>query len=208
MLFEGKVSPQVLGDGAIGAVRLGKTGAAIVGHAHARYYEAVSRGKVFGVANQAGITTQAGLSLTTPALTLYNPAGSGVNGVLLFAGAIESIVVAAASIVWIGLNTNIAAAAVTGTATTAHRCMLAGGGGSPALSPLLAATLPAAPIAIATLGIYNALAVVSHQPYQTIGRWFDGSIVLAPGAALSFQTSTASGTAGFFGEFVWEEVPA
>ena len=48
---------------------------------------AVERGRCFAVANQVGITSQAGLSGTTPALTLYNPAGSGVTGRLWYASA-------------------------------------------------------------------------------------------------------------------------
>ena len=177
-----------------------------VADVQARFYEAVARGKVWGVANQAGITTQAGLSATTPALTLFNPKGSGVNGVIWFAGANNSVAFAAAALIWLGANTDIAAADVTGTATTAHRNLLLGNGSQPAIRPLLAATLPAAPIAIASIGVGLTGAITTLPVVPTVGRWFDGSLVLAPGSAISFQTSAASGATGFFGEFVWEEV--
>lgn len=184
-----------------------ESGAGITSLGFARYYESVVRGNCFGVANQAGVTSQAGLSVTTPVLTLYNPAGSGYNGVLLYAGSVATIAVAASMTIWLGVNTNIAAAAVTGTATTAHRNLLLGNGAQPHLQPLLAATLPATPVAIATLGLVpGTLAVNSQNPFYVIGREFAGSVILAPGSALSLQTSTASGAAGLWGEFMWAEV--
>lgn len=206
MELAGKVGPQTLQDGASSPVRLSRSGAVSVADVQARFYEAVARGKVWGVANQAGITTQAGLSATTPALTLFNPKGSGVNGVIWFAGANNSVAFAAAALIWLGANTDIAAADVTGTATTAHRNLLLGNGSQPAIRPLLAATLPAAPIAIASIGVGLTGAITTLPVVPTVGRWFDGSLVLAPGSAISFQTSAASGATGFFGEFVWEEV--
>ena len=182
------------------------TGASRATNAHGLYFEPCSRGAVYSVANQAGVTTQAGLSATTPALTLYNPLGSGVNGILLYAGCVSSVAYAAASVVFIGANTNLAAAAVTGTATTAHRCGLLGGS-VPKLMPLLAATLPAAPVGVAIVGVGLTGAITTTPAIATLGRFFDGSIILRPGSAISFQTSTASGASGFWGEFVWEEAP-
>ena len=183
-------------------------GSGVVADAHARYYEAIVRGNAFVVANQTGVTSQAGLSGTTPVLTLYNPAGSGVNGVVLWAGAFSIVAVAAGMMVWLAANTNIAAAAVTGTATSAHRNLLLGNGKQPSLQPLLAATLPTAPVAIAMLGdVPGTIALNSQMPIQTFYREVAGGIILAPGSALSFQTSTASGTSGLLCEVAWEEVP-
>ena len=182
-------------------------GEGIFGQAHARYYESIVRGNAFVVANQSGVTSQAGLSATTPVLSLYNPAGSGVNGVVLWAGAFSIVVVAAGMMIWLAANTNIAAAATTGTATTAHRNLLLGNGKSPQLQPLLAATLPAAPVAIAMLGDFpGTLALNSQPPTATFYRDIAGGIILAPGSTLSFQTSTASGAAGLLCEVAWEEV--
>ena len=187
-------------------VRMGKTGELAIGNTHGFNYEAVSYGNVFMAANQSGVTTQAGLSVTTPALTLFNPKGSGVNAVLIYAGCNASVAFAAASIIWIGANTNIAAADVTGTAATVKNALL-GNAKNPACSCFTAATLPAAPVAIATLGVGLTGAITTIPSMGAINRYFDGAIVLAPGSAISFQTSTASGTSGFFGEFIWEEVP-
>src|SRR3990167_681827 len=81
---------------------------------------AVERGRCYTVANQSGVTSQAGLSATTPVLTLYNPAGSGVNGRLWFAGATIEVAAATAGSIVLAAGTNTVAAAVTGTLTTAH----------------------------------------------------------------------------------------
>jgi hypothetical protein len=40
-----------------------------------------------------------------------------------------------------------------------------------------------------------------------MNRWFDGSLILLPGSAISFQTSTASGASSTFAELIWEEIP-
>jgi len=173
---------------------------------HGAEYQSLTVNKsMFSVSNQTGITTQAGLSATTPALTLYNPFGSGKNGVLIYAGCVNSVAFAAASVIWLGLNTNLTAAAVTGTLSTAVRNTLMGST-APTIQALLAATLPAAPIAGPILGVGVTGAITTVPQVQPLGRWFDGSIIIQPGSAVSFQTSTASGASGFFGEFVWAEV--
>ncbi len=169
-----------------------------------RFAEAVARGKCFAVCNQSGVTSQAGLSATTPVLTLYNPAGSGKNGFLWWAGANFSVAFAAAAEVWLAANTNLNAAAVTGTLTTAHRNLKLGGA-EPTLRPMLAATLPAAPVGIALLGVGLTGAITTIPALQTLGRWFDGGLVISPGTAISIQTSAASGASGTFLEYMWEE---
>jgi hypothetical protein len=166
----------------------------------------VLQGNCYAVANQAGITTQAGLSATTPALTLYNPAGSGKYGVLWYAGATFEVAFAAAAAVFIAVNTNVLAAAVTGTLTTSHRNLLLGSANTPSVTPLLAATLPAAPVAIAQLGVGLTGAITTTPTSQIMEEWFDGSIILSPGTALSIQTRTASGGSSTFCTYMWQEI--
>lgn len=171
------------------------------------FAEAVERGRCFAVCNQAGVTSQAGLVATTPVLTLYNPAGSGVNGILWFAGASFSVAFAAASAVFLAAGSNPNAAAVTGTPTTAHRNLKLGGA-EPTLRPMLAATLPAAPVGICLLGMGLTGAITTVPALQTMGRWFEGGLIIAPGTNVSIQTSTASGASGMFCEYIWEEETA
>ena len=125
----------------------------VVTQGQARYQEAVERGNVYGVANQAGVTSQAGLSVTTPVLTLSNPAGSGKKGVLWYAGAVFSVAFATVGAIFVAAGTNVNAAAVTGTLTTAHRNLKLGSAASNAIKAYLAATLPAVPVAVAILGV-------------------------------------------------------
>jgi hypothetical protein len=178
----------------------------VVTQGHARFLEAVEQGKVYTVANQVGVTSQAGLSATTPVLTLYNPLGSGRKGVLWYAAAVFTVAFATAGAVFLAAGTVTQAAAVTGTDTTAHRNMKLGTSASPAIKPLLAATLPAAPVAIAILGVGLTGAITTAPALTPIGRWFDGAVEMMPGTNISIQTGVASGASGTFCEYIWEEI--
>ncbi len=204
--IDGRVGPAAAADSTYNNLRLDKSGALGVTDAHGRYTEAVYRGNVFTAANQSGVATQAGLSATTPVLTLFNPAGSGKLGVLLYAGVGFPIAFAAAANVFLAANVNPLAAAVTGTAFTARNALL-GGSAASVLQVFTAATLPAAPVAICLLG--EALTGASTTvPYLLpLGRWFDGSIIIGQGCAISIQTSAASGASGALCEYAWEEIP-
>jgi len=200
----GQGGPRALADGAEGRFAMSRRSEMANRDAFA---EACERGKCFSVVNQAGVTSQAGLSATTPVLTLYNPLGSGKNGILWYAGATFTVAFATAGAIWLAANTNPAAAAVTGTAMTTQRNLKLGGS-LPGLTPLLAATLPAAPVGIALLGVGLTGAITTIPHLQALGRWFDGGIVIAPGTAISIQTGVASGASGTFCEYVWEEEDA
>src|SRR3990167_9862723 len=89
------------GEGVRTPIRLGRTGETAFCNAHGLYHEPTSRGAVFSVCNQAGVTSQAGLSLTTPVLTLYNPLGSGVLGRLWYAGCTFTVAFATAGAIWL-----------------------------------------------------------------------------------------------------------
>ena len=170
--------------------------------------KAVEKGQVYAVANQAGVASQAGLSGTTPVLTLANPYGSGVRGRLWFAGASFSVVFAVAAAVWLAVGTNPVAAAVTGTLTTAHRNLKLGGLSAQGnkIIPFLAATLPEAPVAVALLGMGLTGAITTIPQLPVLGRWFNGALLIEPGTNVSIQTSTVSGVAAMFCEYIWEEV--
>lgn len=172
------------------------------------FQSAVARGNVYSVANQTGVATQAGLSATTPVLTLANPAGSGRKGRLWYAGATFNVVFAAIAAVFVAVGTNTVAAVVTGTKTTAHRRTRLGGVDDQgnAIQPFLAATLPAAPVAIAILGSGSTGAVVIETTIKPLERWFNGAIEIMPGTNLSIQTLAASGAVGTLCEYIWEEV--
>ena len=206
MLQEIRIGAKKTSDGSVEPVRGDITGATVVTQGHAAYQEAVLRGSVYGVANQTGVTSQAGLSATTPVLTLYNPLGSGKNCVIWYAGATFTVVFAAVAAIYLAVGTDVQSAAVTGTLTATHRNMKLGMAQSPTARTLLAATLPAAPVAVSILGAGLTGAVNLLPNTQPIGRWFNGSIILKPGTNMSIQTSSASGASGTFCEYIWEEV--
>ena len=84
--------------------------------------EAVERGNVFAFAAAATVTTQAGLSVTTPAHTVANRIGSGKVVKLWYAGATSLVAAAAGAAVWLaygrksGVDVTDAAIALIGDA--------------------------------------------------------------------------------------------
>lgn len=203
----GKVGPGQFADGSPVTERMSKDGSLIVQDGHAKYQEAVARGKVFSACQTTATTIPAGLSASPTTTTLYNPLGSGVNGVVLYGGVTSLIAFTAAATIWVAINNNLAAAATTGTALAGVN-MLAGSGNVATIQALTTATLPAAPTrALAILGVGLTGAITTVPTGAPVGRWFDGAIVLGPGCSLSFQASTAGPTTGSVGEWIWEEIP-
>src|SRR3990167_3583571 len=101
-------------------VAVDEVGVVLVKQSTAKYEHSVSEGNVFTGANLLGtpVTTQAGLSATTPALTLYNPVGSGVNLVLLTVTV--DITTSPAAAAGLMLAYNLASAAAPATTTLAN----------------------------------------------------------------------------------------
>lgn len=202
---QGVVGEQSLTKGSKALPGLSTKGYTIAQDAFA---EAVERGRCFAICAQAGITSQAGLSATTPALTLANAAGSGVRGRLWYAGANVTVAAATVGLVWLAAGTNTVAAVVTGTLATATRNLKLGGTTTQGnkIDVFLAATLPAAPVAIASLGVMLTGAITTALALGTLGRWFGGAVTIEPGTNLSIQTGVASGALGLFSEYIWEEI--
>jgi hypothetical protein len=202
------VGPRTEADGHTdGPVRISKFGAAVTQDAHGRYYEAVSRGNVYFVADQSGKTVPAGLSVSPTTVTLFNPKNSGVNGIIMYAAIDFIVAFAAGAAVWVAANSNIVAADVSGTIATPQNALI-GSGKQATIKAFTAATLPAAPVAIAQLGAGLTGAITTAPTQQPFYREFAGGLILGPGGALSFQASTAGGASGALGEWGWEEVAA
>lgn len=178
--------------------------ATLVKQAGPAFEEAVERGNVYITANQTTVTTQAGLSGTTPALTVANRAGSGKVVRLWYAGAQTLVAWSAAAAVWLAQGGSAIAAAVTETTAATVRNAKTGDAASPPGVALLAvATLPAAPVAISLLGAGLTGAITTLTGIAPFGRWYNGALRLPPGFNWSIQTSTA-GT--LFCEFIIEVV--
>lgn len=188
------------------AVRSSRQGGQLNSPISASFQEAVLRGNCYSVAAAAGVTTQAGLSVTTPSLTLANPAGSGVNAILWYAGVTYTVVFAAVAAIWLAAGTTTGAA-VTGTDAVLRRNCLLGSSNNPKINPFLAATLPVVPVAVDILGAGLTGAVNLFPQMLIMEKWYNGAFVITPGSNVSIQTSTVSGTSGQWATFKWEEVP-
>lgn len=203
---------QRLGPGSPGRNRAGQTGGLVTQDAHARFQEAVLQGNVWIGSNASGtpVTTQAGVSATTPALVLYNPINSPVNLVLWEFGCVFTAAPAAAAAVMLAYNmpskTGAPLAPITTTLASITNAMIGwntqavnlsngGWGQCYAIS-----TLSAAPVAFRyCFGTTGAAAISGMTGIDHI----DGAVIVPPGVAISVQASSA---AAVLCHFMWEEL--
>src|SRR3990167_461164 len=182
-------------------VKVDAEGVVLVKQSTAKYEHSVSEGNVFTGANLLGtpVTTQAGLSATTPALTLYNPVGSGVNLVLLTVTVDITTSPAAASGLCLAYNLKNATPPATTTAATVVSNII-GNTAAPQGQCYRIATLAAAPVAFRFLGgTTGALAISAVQLIDHI----DGEIIIPEGVAISIQTSSAT---ALVASVSWKEI--
>lgn len=206
MRIFGLVGPRKSSDGASVEPRLGQYGESVVGQAHAKYYEAVSRGRVFSGGTAASGVAPGTAIGTTAAFTLANPAGAKVNLVVLRASVGYVSGTLGAGVIHYVANLNPIAAAVTGTAITAVNALIGSRLQATGL-PFTTATLPATPTILRPfVSLGASLASTAVQPWQIVED-VDGEFVIAPGCALSLEGTAAAGSSPLvaFG-LTWEEV--
>lgn len=202
-----KVGPQTpSGDNAVIVGRAAQDGTFVSQDGHSRYQEASLRGNSYTCANLGGtaVTTQAGLSLTTPALMLYNPVGSGINMVVNTWTVNVTTGVAVPVQFMLAITSNTIVAPTLTTAATITKNVI-GQAGNPNGGCYRVSTLPVAPVAVRYIGTVSGLAsVVGTSANQVLLKDdIGGELVLAPGASLSLQTSAA---ASVVASASWEEV--
>ena len=203
MQAETRTGPVVAADGTISPARGGKTGEVVVGDAHGRYREAVSRGAVFS-GSVTGQVTTVGTAATYTGLVLSNPIGSGYNLSVLAVG--YSFIVAFTAAAHVGLMTGFHASTnvVHTVVVTPLNQLIGGAAGVGRLDS--SATLPIAGsvnsiLASADTGLVTTAPVI---PGGLVA--IEGAIELAPGSYVAFYTSTASGAAGSAFSIGWEEI--
>ena len=185
-------------------VRATQDGSLGIQETHAKFQQAVRDGNVYTCSNPqaTAVTTQAGLSATTPALTLYNPVGSGKNLVLIEDTIGLNAAPAAASIFSlaysIGAPTSLTAANYANNLLTPTSVAVA----PPAGACYRISTLAATPVAIRYLGQVTGASTLTQPIFTDV---VDGKIIVGQGMAITFQTTTA---AAIVGSFTWEEIPA
>jgi len=177
-------------------------GSVLVRQGGSAYDEAVERGGVFVCASQATVTTQAGLSATTPGMTVNNRNGSGKEVLLWYAGWETLVSATAAFIAWLAQGDKDSTDVTETTPSTTIRNAKTGVKGAPeGVGISIVSTLPAAPIAVASLHGASSAAITVGLKNAEGSRWFNGAMRLQPGMNWSIQTSTA-GT--IFSEFIIE----
>lgn len=207
MEFQVQVGRQAAADGSKPTARGARDASLVVTLAGSKYYQIVKDGLVF-VAQTAVTGVAPGTAIgTTAAAALYNPAGSGKDVVILSASmGYVSGTLGAGVVSWC-LNTNLVAAASTGTAMVTRNA-LAGSAATAAASALTTATLPANPTPVRNFASLQAsLASTAVAPWQIVDD-VDGALILKPGATASLQATAAAGSTPLvaFG-FVWAELP-
>lgn len=185
-------------DATLVTPRADRQGGALTSNLHGFYAEQVARGNVWGVSNQAAVTTTAALATTFTGLAVANPATSGKNLVMLRYSVAQFAVGAAAAI---GIMTFAGAAA--GALSVRNR--LTQVVGSSVTTASAGATI-ATPVLEAAYGNVGSLATTGYGLTPGIVVQLDGEIIIAPGFGIASFTSIATTTALLFG-FVWEEVP-
>jgi hypothetical protein len=187
------------GDTQIVISRGGKQGEQMVSELHGRYYEQTYRGNVFSLCTQGtGVTTTAALATTWTGLGVANPAGSGVNLVLLKFTAAQFAVGAAATVGIMG-----GAGAITSTLTPQSRMI---GSGLVSKANGSAGATISTPVLIATFGECGSLATTGYGLQAGISVDLEGSVIVPPGSFVASYTAIVTTSALQF-SFAWEEVP-
>lgn len=223
---QGQVGPQTLGDGVAGNLRQGKTGEQVMQLLHGRYFEQVSRGKVFSIGCSVTALSANTIALTsssTPILGLYNPTTSGVNAVILqaalaaFANTL-STPIGPGVFVW---ACSVGNTAVSTGSNPVNRLTLASSGsavkgfpGGVALTGLTnnvvifeVADFPAFG-GLTSDGTISASTATSNATAGLFGvQNFEGSLIIPPGGVLSLVNTTSTTTYSVAGRLLWEEVP-
>lgn len=201
MELQTTVGASINANGAKPNLRSDKTGALVMTQAHCFYQEMSLGGNSYIGINPAGtpVVTQAGLSATTPALTLYNPIGSGYNLVIISAGISMTTSPAAACTIMLAYNLSSAAAPTATTLANVTNSML-GVGRLPVGQCYRIATLAAAPVAFRLLG-----GNIGASPTNAtkLDDKINGEVIITPGVAVSFQTTSA---ASLLCSISWEEI--
>ncbi len=200
MQVRGRRPGQIDGSGPL-PQRASRDGHQITQAGHARFMQAVYDGNVYTGSNPQGtpVNTHAGLSATTPVLTLYNPLGSGVNLVLWKASVGLNAAPNAATIIALAMNLPTAAAPTNLTAATQQNNLI-GNTSTPKATCYRVTTLDTAPIAFDYLCAVSAASLIDFVPAMF---FFDGCFVVGQGVAISWQSTTA---ASLLTSITWEEV--
>jgi hypothetical protein len=203
------VGPSLTADGTgpAGAPRQGKTGEAIVGQSHGKYYEAVHRQNCYA-ASTAGSPAAIGNTIgTTAAFVIWNPLGSGKRLVIMKTTLGYNSGTLGAGTIFYCLNTSNSGTAPTGGTAITPTNVDAGSANNAVAKAGFNQTLVAAPTAVkALVSTFPELATTANA-MQQIEDDNDGEFVIEPGNGISLQYVGTAGTSPKFEMCMqWEEV--
>jgi len=199
MQSEALVGPQILADGNIARLRQSKGGELIVSELHGKFFEQNYRGNLFhATVGTAGVALA--VAGTTAGIALANPAGSGrlVSLVRVTFGLVSGTLVVGT--IMHGVNTNLIAAPVTGTALVPIPGRI-GSGFQPSAKAFVTATLPVAQTPLRPFA--NKAAT---PPFGLYSEDVDGQMILEQGATWSLFVVGADTTPLEIVGVTWEEV--
>jgi hypothetical protein len=198
-------------DGTTPPARAGKTGEVIVGQAHGKYYEAVSRGNVYSAAVPPGTGVAPGTTLTTSgnAFVLYNPKGSGKRlKVLRTSAGYISGTLGAGCLVYACRNDPTVTAPSSGTTITPVNNDVGAANNSVAV-PRFNATLDSAPTTLRPFCSMGAFVGGANNAPAVCTDDNDGEFVVEQGCSLVVTGVAGSGTSPLLTiGMEWEEIQA
>jgi hypothetical protein len=205
-----RVGPLFSTDGTTPPARGGKTGELVVGQAHGKYYEAVSRGNVYSASVPPGTGVAPGTTLTTSgnAFVLYNPKGSGKRlKVLRTAAGYISGTLGAGYLTYACRNDPTVTAPSSGTAITPVNNDIGAANNAVAV-PRFNGTLDSAPTALRPFCSFGAFVGGANNDPSSCTDDNDGEFVIEPGCSLVVTGVAGSGTSPLIAiGMTWEEIP-
>ncbi len=206
MEIQGTVGPQVLADGAVRNIRQGKAGESIIQDAHARLYEAVSRGAVWTAANAVAGVAHGTAFGTAPPFSIYNPPLSGKNIVLwqISMGYVSGTVGAGSVLIGSAAQTTTP----TGGSVLTPKNNLIGSAAASATVCNSGSTLALTPTIVRPAFMLFPVLATTAIPYPLPKEMLDGEIMVAPGQVLVLQGVGTGGTTPLMiFSATWEETP-
>lgn len=201
---------EVNADGSFLPVAFGRRGQMHVSDTQGKYATAALRGKMFlGSTVIAGVALPVNAANVVSKFTLWNPLTSGVDCELVeFGMGIDSATTVVNGIVagfQFGVGSTITAPG-TLTALSTSVSIGRGAGVAPAATLYSAATLVNAAVLGPLMPIFGGMGAVTNTSNAPDPHKFDGKVILPPGSLVTFLTTVAAATAGFYG-LTWIEWP-
>lgn len=193
--------------GQVPVASAGEYGEVLTSNLMARYYEGNYRGIVFGV-GYAAAALAAPSATASGSFTLYNPAGSGKNLVILeITTALTTFTAVATTICAIGVYTFTNQSPTSLTPGNAPLCALVGSGNVPVAKTYTAATIVGGntyPIRqVNNIGILTAVGFAGNLEKDEVA----GALIIAPGCGFGLAATATAADDTIQATYTWAEIP-